>query len=166
MMGPPPKSDPPPAVPISTTLPPRSTATPFPASFIPPPNALDQTGSPAAEYFARKISVAPALVMGPVPKSTVPLNFPVTSTLPLPSTASELRKPTRRPGSEPDSPTAPAPPAEAAGAGPAFAAGGRLASWTTAVSLERGPLLSVTGSMTLYVPGVVYVWEVTVPDAE
>src|SRR5438876_9414769 len=99
MMGPPPKSDPPPAVPISTTLPPRSTATPFPASFIPPPNALDQTGSPAAEYFARKISVAPALVMGPVPKSTVPLNFPVTSTLPLPSTA------TARPVPPPRTPT-------------------------------------------------------------
>src|SRR5881398_412412 len=87
MMGPPPKSDPPPAVPISTTLPPRSTATPFPTSFIPPPNALDQTGAPAAEYLATKMPLAPALVSGPVPKSTVPLNFPVTSTLPLPSTA-------------------------------------------------------------------------------
>src|SRR5256884_3661951 len=98
MMGPPPKSDPPPAVPISTTLPLLSTATPFPASFMPPPNALDHRGSPAAEYFARKISVAPALVMGPVPKSTVPLNFPVTSTLPLPSTA------TARPVPPPRSP--------------------------------------------------------------
>src|SRR5205823_13948409 len=28
-----------------------------------------------------------SLVSGPVPKSTVPLNFPVTSTLPFPSTA-------------------------------------------------------------------------------
>src|SRR5437773_2035484 len=84
--------------PVSSTLPPRSHATPLPASFIPPPNALDQTGSPAAEYFARKISVAPALVMGPVPKSTVPLNFPVTSTLPLPSTA------TARPVPPPRSP--------------------------------------------------------------
>ena len=28
------------------------------------------------------------------------------------------------------------------------------------------PWLSVTVSMTLYVPGVVYVWEVTMPDAE
>src|SRR5437667_3012024 len=87
-MGPPPKFDPPPAVPISTTSPPLSTATPLPTSLIAPPNAFDQTGSPAAVYFARKTSSAPALVSGPVPKSTVPLNFPVTSTLPVPSTAS------------------------------------------------------------------------------
>src|SRR5947209_18758559 len=80
-MGPPPKFDPPPAVPISTTSPPLSTATPLPTSLIAPPNAFDQTGSPAAVYFARKTSSAPALVSGPVPKSTVPLNFPVTSTL-------------------------------------------------------------------------------------
>src|SRR5881296_752915 len=86
-MGPPPKFDPPPAVPISTTSPPLSTATPLPTSLIAPPNAFDQTGSPAAVYFARKTSSAPALVSGPVPKSTVPLNFPVTSTLPLPSMA-------------------------------------------------------------------------------
>src|SRR5438128_5019157 len=87
MMEPPPKFDPRPAVPISTTLPPLSTATPFPTSFIAPPNAFAQMGSPAAEYFARKMSVAPALVRGLEPKSIVPLNFPVTSTLPLPSTA-------------------------------------------------------------------------------
>src|SRR5204863_4168416 len=86
-MGPSPKFDPPPAVPISTTSPPRSTATPLPTSLIAPPNAFDQMGSPAAVYFARKTSSAPALVSGPVPKSTVPLNFPVTSTLPFPSTA-------------------------------------------------------------------------------
>src|SRR5437667_12668525 len=98
MMGPPPKSAPPPAVPISTTLRPPSPATPFPTPFIPPPNALDQTGAPSAEYFARKMSLAPALVIGPVPKSTVPLNFPVTSTLPLPSTA------TARPVPPPRSP--------------------------------------------------------------
>src|SRR5437763_15533504 len=86
-MRPPPKFDPPPAVPISTTSPPLSTATPLPTSLIAPPNAFDQTGSPAAVYFARKTSSPPALVSGPVPKSTVPLNFPVTSTLPFPSTA-------------------------------------------------------------------------------
>src|SRR5947208_13935860 len=86
-MGPPPRFDPPPAVPISTTSPPLSTATPLPTSLIAPPNAFDQMGSPAAVYFARKTSSAPALVSGPVPKSTVPLNFPVTSTLPLRSTA-------------------------------------------------------------------------------
>src|SRR5439155_25604820 len=87
MMGPLPKFDPPPAVPISTTSPPLSTATPFPTSFTAPPNAFDQMGSPAAVYFARKTWSAPALVSGPVPKSTVPPNFPVTSTLPFPSTA-------------------------------------------------------------------------------
>src|SRR5438128_6292342 len=97
-MGPPPKFDPPPAVPISRTSPPRSTATPFPTSLTAPPNAFDQTGSPAAVYFARKTSSAPALVSGPVPKSTVPLNLPVTSTLPLPSTA------TARPVPPPRSP--------------------------------------------------------------
>src|SRR6058998_3139084 len=70
-----------------TTLPPASTATPLPTSLNPPPNALDQTGTPAAEYLATKMLLAPALVSGPVPKSTVPLNFPVTSTLPFPSTA-------------------------------------------------------------------------------
>src|SRR5213593_4961796 len=97
-MGPPPKFDPPPAVPISTTSPPLSTATPLPTSLIAPPNAFDQTGSPAAVYFARKTSSAPALVSGPVPKSTVPLNFPVTSTLPFTSTA------TARPVPPPRSP--------------------------------------------------------------
>src|SRR5438445_7719602 len=98
MTGPPPKSDPPLAVPISTMLPPLSTATPFPESFSAPPNAFDQIGSPATEYFARKMSVAPTLVSGPVPKSIVPLNFPVTSTLPLASTA------TARPVPPPRSP--------------------------------------------------------------
>src|SRR5438552_3043463 len=70
-----------------TTLPPASTATPLPTSLNPPPNALDQTGTPAAEYLATKMLLAPALVSGPVPKSTEPPNFPVTSTLPWPSTA-------------------------------------------------------------------------------
>src|SRR2546429_7946937 len=97
-MGPPPKFERPLAVPITTPLPPLSTATPFPESFSAPPNALDQIGSPAAEYFARKMSVAPTLVSGPVPKSIVPLNFPVTSTLPLASTA------TARPAPPPRSP--------------------------------------------------------------
>src|SRR5438094_2470638 len=96
MIGPPPKSAPPPAVPISTTLPPLSTATPFPMSFIPLPNAFDQMGSPAAEYFARKMSAAPALLSGPVPQSTVPLNFPLTSTLPLPSLAAPRPVPPAR----------------------------------------------------------------------
>src|SRR5437773_5539947 len=86
-MGPPPKLTVPLAVPMMTTLPPLSTATPLPTSFSPPPNALDQTGAPAAEYLATKMLLAPALVSGPVPKSTVPLNLPVTSTLPLTSTA-------------------------------------------------------------------------------
>src|SRR5256886_16379441 len=98
MMGPPPKSVPPPAVPISTTLPPLSAATPLPTSFKPAPNPFAHTGAPAAENFARKISVAPALLTGPVPKSIVPLNCPVTSTLPLPSTA------TARPVPPPTSP--------------------------------------------------------------
>src|SRR5437870_12915308 len=86
-MGPPPKFDPPPAVPISTTSPPLSTATPLPTSLIAPPNAFDQPGSPAAVYLARKTSSPPALVSGPVPKATAPLNFPDTSTSPLRSAA-------------------------------------------------------------------------------
>src|SRR2546430_9586176 len=86
-MGPPPKLTEPVAVPMMPTLPPLSTATPLPTSFRPPPNALDQTGAPAAEYFATKMLLGPALVSAPVPKSIVPLNLPVTSTLPLPSTA-------------------------------------------------------------------------------
>src|SRR2546428_8157476 len=98
MIGPPPKLVPPPAVPISTTLPPLSTAMPLPTSFKPAPNPFAHTGAPAAEYFARKISVAPALRTAPVPKSIVPLNCPVTSTLPLPSTA------TARPVPPPRSP--------------------------------------------------------------
>src|SRR5881397_351645 len=97
-MGPPPKLTEPLAVPTMTTLPPLSTATPLPTSFSPPPNALDQTGAPAAEYFATKMLLGPALVSAPVPKSIVPLNFPVTSTLPLPSTA------TARPVPPPRSP--------------------------------------------------------------
>src|SRR5439155_5409420 len=84
---PPPKFTVPLAVPMMTTLPPLSTATPFPTSLTPPPKALDQTGAPPAEYFARKMLLAPALVSAPVPKSIVPLNFPVTNRLPLPSTA-------------------------------------------------------------------------------
>src|SRR5437762_11868827 len=86
-MGPPPKLTVPLAVPMMTTLPPLSTATPLPTSCSPPSNSLDQTGAPAAEYFATKMLLGPALVSAPVPKSIVPLNFPVTSTLPLPSTA-------------------------------------------------------------------------------
>src|SRR6184192_4024340 len=76
-----------------TTLPPASTATPLPTSLNPPPNALDQTGTPAAEYLATKMLLVPALVSGPVPKSTVPLSFPVTSTLPLTSTARPVPPP-------------------------------------------------------------------------
>src|SRR5207253_1294599 len=87
MMCPPPKSTPPPDVPMSTTLPLPSTATPLPMSAAPPPNDCDHSGAPAAEYFARKMSEEPALVSGPVPKSIVPLNLPVTSTLPSWSTA-------------------------------------------------------------------------------
>src|SRR5438128_2214580 len=90
--------------PVTSTFPlpshatPLPAATPFPTSLTAPPNAFDQTGSPAAVYFARKTSSAPALVSGPVPKSTVPLNFPVTSTLPSPSTA------TARPAPPPSAP--------------------------------------------------------------
>src|SRR5438046_10740208 len=94
-MGPPPKLTVPLAVPMMTTLPPLSTATPLPTSFSPPPNALDQTGAPAAEDFATKMLLGPALVSAPVPNSIAPLNFPVTSTLQLPSTA------TGRPGPPP-----------------------------------------------------------------
>src|SRR5207245_2284280 len=54
-MGPPPKLTVPLAVPMMTTLPPLSTATPLPTSFSPPPNALDQAGAPAAAYLATKM---------------------------------------------------------------------------------------------------------------
>src|SRR5437899_2582234 len=85
--------------PVTSTFPLASHATPLPACVASAlPKAFDQIGSPAAEYFARKMSVAPTLVSGPVPKSMVPLNFPVTSTLPLASTA------TARPAPPPRSP--------------------------------------------------------------
>src|SRR5947207_1604634 len=85
--------------PVTSTLPLPSHATPLPACTASAlPKRRDQRWPPVGEYVARKIAVAPALVMGPVPKSTVPLNFPVTSTLPLPSTA------TARPVPPPRSP--------------------------------------------------------------
>src|SRR6059058_6141542 len=84
---PPPKSIGPENAPVTAMLPLGSTATPFPEFENESPKPLDQRCAPAGENFATKMVLGPALVSAPVPKSIVPLNFPVTSTLPLPSTA-------------------------------------------------------------------------------
>src|SRR4026208_2555157 len=71
-------------------LPLVSIPTAFPDSRLVPPNRCDQTCVPVAEYFARKMSFNPALVSAPPPKSTAFRKYPVTTTLPLLSTATPL----------------------------------------------------------------------------
>src|SRR5206468_171442 len=69
------------------TFPPPSTAMPCATSKPLPPNRLAHRGAPSGVYFTRKTSGPPALVTVPKPKLTVPLKYPVTSTLLAPSTA-------------------------------------------------------------------------------
>src|SRR5437016_517030 len=86
--GPPPKSAVLSKYPVTTTFPLPSTATPMAISLDPPPRRLDHRCAPLGEYFATKTSAPPPLAdNGPPPKSTVPTKYPVTSTLPPPSTA-------------------------------------------------------------------------------
>src|SRR5437764_1437034 len=84
---PPPRSTAPVKLPVTITLPLPSSATLLAPSSAVPPNLLDHRGTPPDEYFARKTSVPPALVSGPVPKSAVFWNAPVTATFPPASTA-------------------------------------------------------------------------------
>src|SRR5438046_2675898 len=73
------------------TLPLPSTATPNASSLsLGSPYDFTQSGTPAAEYFATNTSSQPELVIGPVPKLTVPWNEPATTTLPLESAATAL----------------------------------------------------------------------------
>src|SRR5262249_15653533 len=85
--GPPPKSTVPKNDPVNTTLPLPSTAMSVPLSDPVPPNLWDHRWGPSPAHFATKMSVAAGVVRGPPPKSTVPKNDPVNTTLPLPSTA-------------------------------------------------------------------------------
>src|SRR5881398_795710 len=76
--------------PVTSTLPLPSHATPLPACTASAlPKCRDQRWPPAGESLARKIST-PALVSAPPPKSAGPENAPVTSMLPLGSTATAL----------------------------------------------------------------------------
>src|SRR5438046_3029889 len=85
--------------PVTATFPPPSTAMPCATSKPLPPNrlahrgppsAVAHSGTPAAEYSATNTSLKPELVIGPVPKSTVPSNEPATATLPLGSVATAI----------------------------------------------------------------------------
>src|SRR5439155_7807306 len=84
----------------------------------------------------------------------------------VPTPKSQLYDTPAPPRSEPDPLKVTALPTDAVWSGPAFATSERLATETRAVSLARLPLLSVTVSMTQYVPGVVYACETTLLDAE
>src|SRR6059058_5353023 len=86
----PPKSSPSRYEPVTTGLPLRSTATPLPASESAPPKRCVASGTPSAEYRATKMSLRPALMRDPVPKLTAAWNVPVTTTLPIGSTATAL----------------------------------------------------------------------------
>src|SRR5205809_561564 len=77
-------------VPVTTTLPLVSHATPLPACTASAlPKRRDQRWPPVGESLARKMST-PALVRTPPPKSAGPENAPVTAMLPLGSTATAL----------------------------------------------------------------------------
>src|SRR3989442_16020264 len=60
------------------------------SSSLGPPYAFAHSGTPAAEYFATNTSLKPELVIGPVPKLTVPSNEPAPTTLPLGSVATAI----------------------------------------------------------------------------
>src|SRR5207244_1136362 len=85
--------------PVTATFPPPSTPMPCATSKPLPPNRLAHKGAPSGVYFTRKTSGPPALVTVPKPKLTVPLKYPVTSTLLAPSTAMAV------PLSKPELPT-------------------------------------------------------------
>src|SRR5260370_42092058 len=73
------------------TLPLPSMATPNASSLsLGSPYDFAHSGTPAAEYFATNTSLKPELVIGPVPKLTVPSNEPATTTLPLGSVATAM----------------------------------------------------------------------------
>src|SRR5438046_1615026 len=76
--------------PVTATFPPPSTPMPCATSKPLPPNRLAHNGAPSAEYFATNTSLKPELVIGPVPKLTVPSNEPATTTLPLGSVATAI----------------------------------------------------------------------------
>src|SRR5207244_10653401 len=76
--------------PLTSPLPPPSTAMPCATSKPLPPNRLAHRGAPCGVYFTTKTSEPPALVTVPKPKLTVPLKYPVTSTLLAPSTATAV----------------------------------------------------------------------------
>src|SRR5438046_2250606 len=73
-------------------FPAESMATALPPSSSHPPALFDQSVVPVDEYFTTKMAI-PFAVLGPPPKSTVPENFPVTRTLPLPSAATARPSP-------------------------------------------------------------------------
>ena len=90
LSAPPPKSTAFWKYPVTNALPLRSRAIPVTPSFPVPPIRRDHTGVPSAKYFARNASSIPPLLSAPPPKSTVPVNDPPTSTLPLPSVVMAL----------------------------------------------------------------------------
>src|SRR5437773_11096066 len=84
--------------PVTSALPALSTATPSPKLDEPERRFLDHTWAPVApENFATNIPYPPPIVLsvGP-PKLMLAVNVPVTSTSPLPSTATP--KPPSSPG--------------------------------------------------------------------
>src|SRR5438093_2210036 len=94
--GPPPRSTVYENAPVTSTLPLLSTATPLPDERKPGeplPKVRDHTYLPSGAYLTMKMDCHPLLEVGPPPKSTVPPKFPVTSTLPLLSTATPRPSP-------------------------------------------------------------------------
>src|SRR5262245_38095252 len=61
------------------------------------PGAGQEFVGDGTQYFAMKLSVAPRLVSGPVPKSAVPTNVPPATTLPLRSVATACTRSSHRP---------------------------------------------------------------------
>ena len=84
-----PKSSQFPNCPVTTTFPAASTATALPAS-VHPPATFDHRCAPLGEYLVTKMAWPNGLVSVPPPRSTVWRKDPVTTALPLASTATPL----------------------------------------------------------------------------
>src|SRR5439155_792229 len=74
-------------IPVTSTSPLPSTATPKPWSSHVEPNRFAHRKPPVAEYLATNMSFSPALLSAPPPKSTAFWKYPVTNALPLRSRA-------------------------------------------------------------------------------
>src|SRR5438876_6343179 len=127
LSAPPPKSTAFWKYPVTNALPLRSRAIPFTPSFPVPPIRRDHTGVPSDKYFARNASFIPPLLSAPPPKSTVPVNDPPTSRLPLPSVAMAWQ------------PSAPVPPHRLAQRSCPVPTTGHAGVFTSAVAISEVP---------------------------